>query len=224
MVVGVRRRSRRAAAEQQEPVGTEAERYAALGWPVCAGANLSRGLHGTPEHGRACSCDRVGCPAPGAHPASPAWQLQATVDVTTIRQWWQANPSANVILVTGRVFDVLEVPAVPGASALTKMARDSVETGPVAMLGADTMHFYVTTRGAPVDEDEWWSCGLDSSAEMATPTGEVRWHCRDSFVLGPPSRYAGGQSVRWVRRPEDRALPDAVRLLEYLADAVEEHR
>jgi hypothetical protein len=221
MVVGVRRRSRRAAAaEQQEPLAAVAERYAAMGWPVCIGSHLSRGL----EHGRACSCDRVGCPAPGAHPASPAWQMQATVDITTIRQWWQGNPSANVILVTGRVFDVLEIPAVPGASALTKMARDSVETGPVAMLGADTMHFYVATRGAPVDEYEWWSCGLDCSPEMATPTGEVRWHCRDSFVLGPPSRYAGGQSVRWVRRPEGRSLPDALRLLEYFADAVEEDR
>ena len=224
MVVGVRRRGRRAAAERQEPLGIEAERYAAMGWPVCTGAHPNRGLHGTPEPGRACSCDRVGCPAPGAHPASPAWQMQATVDIATIRQWWQANPSANVILVTGRVFDVLEVPAVPGASALAKMARDSVETGPVALLGSDSMCFYITTRGAPVDEEEWWSCGLDCSPESAIPTGEVRWHCRDSYVLAPPSRYSGGQSARWVRRPEGRPLPDALRLLEYLADAVEEHR
>ena len=239
MVVGVRRRNRRvSAAERRELVSAEAERYASLGWPVCSGANLSRGLSGTApegagrrrflgavEPGRACSCDRVGCPAPGAHPASPAWQLQATVDITTIRQWWQANPSGNVILVTGRVFDVLEVPAVPGASALAAMARDGVETGPVAMLGADTMHLYVATRGAPIDEYEWWSCGLDCSPEMAIETGEVRWHCRDSFVLGPPSQWysresAGMQSARWVRRPEGRPLPDAVRLLEYLADAI----
>jgi hypothetical protein len=218
MVVGVRRRNRRrAAADQRVSPITEAERYAEMGWPLCAGANLR-----TLEPGRACSCDRVGCPAPGAHPASPAWQMQATVDITMIRQWWQATPSANVILVTGRVFDVLEVPAVPGASALAAMARDSVETGPVAMLGDDTMHFYVATRGAPADEDEWWSCGLDCSPEMAIPTGEVRWHCRDSFVLGPPSVYAADQGVRWVRRPEGRPLPDALRLLEYLADAVED--
>jgi hypothetical protein len=139
-----------------------------------------------------------------------------------IRQWWQADPSANVILVTGRVFDILEVRAVPGASALTAMARDGVETGPVAILGAGMMQFYVSTRGAPVDEDEWWSCGLDASSESVTPEGEVRWHCRDSYVLAPPSRFGAGQSVRWVRSPQGRPLPDAVRLLEYLADAVEE--
>jgi hypothetical protein len=222
MVVGVRRRSRRGGAERQQPLGTEAERYASLGWPVCPGAHLSRGVH---EPGRACSCDRVGCPAHGAHPASPAWQMQATVDMATIRQWWDEDPAANAVLVTGRVFDVLEVPAVPGALALTKMARDSVDTGPVALLGDDVMHFYVSTRGAPVDEDEWWSCGLDCSPESATLTGEMRWHCRESYVLAPPSRYGAGQSVRWVRPPfSRRALPDAVRMLEYLADVIEERR
>jgi hypothetical protein len=157
--------------------------------------------------------------------------MQATVDMATIRQWWEEDPSANALLVTGRVFDVLEVPAVAGALALTKMARDSADTGPVALLGDEQMHFYVSTRGAPVDEDEWWSCGLDCSPESATLTGEVRWHCRESFVLAPPSRYGAGQSVRWVRPPPTipspysrRALPDAVRMLEYLADVIEERR
>jgi hypothetical protein len=150
--------------------------------------------------------------------------MQATVDITMIRQWWHESPSANVLLVTGRVFDVLEVPAVPGALALTKMASAGVDTGPVSLLGDEMMHFYVTTRGAPVDEDEWWSCGLDGSPEMATPTGEVRWHCRESYALAPPSRYGAGLSVRWVRPPAGRPLPDAVRMLEYLADAIEERR
>jgi hypothetical protein len=150
--------------------------------------------------------------------------MQATVDMTAIRQWWEEDPSANAVLVTGRVFDVLEVPAVPGALALTKMAHANVDTGPVALLGDDVMHFYVSTRGAPVDEDEWWSCGLDCSPESATLTGEVRWHCRESYVLAPPSRYGAGQAVRWVRPPAGRALPDAVRMLEYLADVIEERR
>jgi hypothetical protein len=157
--------------------------------------------------------------------------MQATVDMTVIRQWWYEDPAANAVLVTGRVFDVLEVPAVSGALALTKMAHDSVDTGPVALLGDDVMHFYVNTRGAPADEDEWWSCGLDCSPESATLTGEVRWHCRESYVLAPPSRYGAGQSVRWVRPPSaspsalpGRNLPDAVRMLEYLADVIEERR
>src|SRR6185437_10799561 len=97
---------------------------------------------------RACSCDRIGCPAPGAHPASPTWQMQATVNSAIIGQWWEARPEANVILATGRVFDVLDVPVVAGTTALARMAADGVETGPVAVQGAERMLFFVMTRGA----------------------------------------------------------------------------
>ncbi len=52
------------------------------------------------------------------------------------------------------------------------------------------MLFFVVTRGSPADEDEWWSCGLDCEPESVTPG--LRWHCRDSFVLAPPSVYGTG--------------------------------
>ncbi|HTU08108.1 MAG TPA: bifunctional DNA primase/polymerase, partial [Trebonia sp.] len=198
MVTMMRRRSRRRAAQRPPALGEAALEYAAMGWPVCPGAHPSRGLAGTPEPGRACSCDRVGCPAPGAHPVSPTWQMQATVDGERIRQWWEARPEANVILVTGRVFDVLDVPAVAGATALAALAAAGVQTGPVAVQGADRMLFFVATRGAPDDEDEWWSCGLDSSPDMSVQLEGLRWHSRDSYVLAPPSRYGDGQDVRWV--------------------------
>jgi hypothetical protein len=222
MVTMMRRRSRRRAAHKAPAFGTAALEYAALGWPVCIGAHPSRGIDGTIEMGRACSCDRVGCPAPAAHPVAPTWQMQATTDKLTVGQWWEARPEANVILVTGRVFDVLDVPAAAGATALAKMATEDVDTGPVAVAGAERMFFFVATRGAPADEDEWWSCGLDSAPDMYSQTESLRWHCRESFVLAPPSRFGTGQDVRWVRRPAHYPLPDALRLLEYLADACEE--
>ena len=148
--------------------------------------------------------------------------MQATVDSETIGQWWETRPEANVILVTGRVFDVLDVPAVAGATALARMAAAGVATGPVAVAGTERMYFFVATRGAPADEDEWWSCGLDNSPDMSAETESLRWHCRESYVLAPPSRYGTGQDVRWVREPAGQPLPDALRLLEYLADASEE--
>jgi hypothetical protein len=148
--------------------------------------------------------------------------MQATVDSETIGRWWETRPEANVILVTGRVFDVLEVPAVAGATALARMAAVGVETGPVAVKGTDRMLFFVITRGSPADEDEWWSCGLDSSPDIAIQTGVVRWHCRDSYVLAPPSRFGSAHDVRWVRQPAGHPLPDALRLLEFLVDVCEE--
>ena len=223
--VGWRRSRRKAAArgDRRDPLGQAAINYAALGWPVCVGAHLAAdGL----KTGRACSCDRVGCPAPGAHPVSPAWQMQATVDTPTIREWWAARPEASVILVTGRVFDVLDVPAKVGAAAVASIEAAGIEAGPVGEAGGRAL-FFVTTRGAPADEDEWWSCRLDCEPENVTSRGSLRWHCRDSYVLAPPSSGGPGMDgsggvARWIRDPADHPLPDPLRLLEFLVDACEE--
>ena len=140
MVDVVRRRSERSrarAAERHQPLGIVAARYASMGWPVCPGAHRYRGPRASKETGRACSCDRVGCPAPGAHPVSPTWQMQATVDIDVIANWWAARPEANVILVTGRVFDVLDAPAAAGSAALARMEAVGAAVGPVSSLGPD---------------------------------------------------------------------------------------
>src|ERR1700723_4213029 len=143
MVDVVRPRSQRSlrAAERHQPPGVAAARYASMGWPVCLGAHPYRGTRGSKEPGRACSCDRVGCPAPGAHPVSDTWQMQATVDLNVSPSWWQTRPEANVILVTGRVFDVLDVPAAAGSAALAAMEAAGGAVGPVSGLGQDRMMF-----------------------------------------------------------------------------------
>ena len=213
---GVRGRGR---AERLAPLGDVAAQYASMGWPVCLGAHPHQGKRAAREPGQACSCDRVGCPAPGAHPVSAAWQMQATVDLNVIQSWWETRPEANVILVTGRVFDVLDVPAAAGFPALEQIEVAGVPVGPVAVIGQDRMLFFVVTRGSPADEDEWWSCGLDCEPESVVEG--LRWHCRDSYVLAPPSRCADGLAARWLHPPQEHPLPDALRLLEYIVDACE---
>jgi Bifunctional DNA primase/polymerase, N-terminal len=214
MVEAVLRRSRRRAVERMAAAATG---YAELGWPVCLGAYPRRAQR-PGEARRACSCDRLGCPSPGAHPLSPAWQLQATADAAIVARWWQARPEANVILATGRVFDVLDVSASAGTTALANMTRSGVRPGPVAISAGDRALFFVRSRGAPADEDEWWSCHLDCEPELMPEAGGLRWHCRESYVLAPPSRCSG-QQARWLRTPDSGPLPDGLRLLEILADA-----
>jgi len=114
---------------------------------------------------------------------------------------------------------VLDVPAAAGSAALRRMADARAAAGPVAGLGQERMLFFVLTRGSPADEEEWWSCGLDCEPENVTPG--LRWHCRDSYVLAPPSACTGGAAARWLRPPAEHPLPDALRLLEYLVDACE---
>jgi hypothetical protein len=131
-------------------------------------------------------------------------------------------PTANVILPTGRVFDVLDVPAQAGLLALSAMDRTGVRPGPVAMSPWSRAYFFVRSRGAPADENEWWSCHLDCLPEEVSDVAGLRWHCRDSYVLAPPSRPADGPAARWLREPEAFPLPDGVALLEVLADACDQ--
>jgi hypothetical protein len=198
-----------------------AVRYAVMGWPVCIGAFPPGRAQHPADQLRACSCDRVGCPSPSAHPMSPAWQILASTDPALVARWWAGMPEANVILPTGRVFDVLDVPARAGMLALARMERSGLRPGPVAISAGDRAYFFVRTRGAPDDESEWWSCHLDCEPEEVADVTGLRWHCRDSYVIAPPSRSAGGAVARWLRDP-GRELPDGVPLLEALADACEE--
>src|SRR6202041_2314411 len=121
--------------------------------------------------------------APGGHPVSPTWQMQATVDNAVVGQWWETRPAGNGRRDTGRAFGGLDVAGVGGAKARAKVAAAGVETRRVAVQGTERMLFFVATRGAPDDEDEWWSCGLDASPDPTMQTEAVRWHTRDSYVL-----------------------------------------
>ncbi|MFE0421169.1 bifunctional DNA primase/polymerase, partial [Streptomyces sp. NPDC058953] len=61
-----------------------------------------------------CSCERIGCPTPGRHPVSFAWQTQSTTDAAQVRRWAQGDPDANFVTATGMVHDVLDVPLEAG--------------------------------------------------------------------------------------------------------------
>ncbi|HUD80169.1 MAG TPA: bifunctional DNA primase/polymerase [Streptosporangiaceae bacterium] len=214
----LRGRSRRTAGR----LADAAIRYAAMGWPVCPGAFAPGRAQRSPSVSRSCSCDRIGCPAPGAHPMSPAWQITASTDPELVARWWAASPEASIVLVTGRIFDVLDVPRAVGMTALSRIERAGTRPGPVAITAADRAYFFVRTRGAPADEDEWWSCHLDCEPEEVADITGLRWHCRDSYVMAPPSRHGGAGSGRWLREPASFQLPDGVPVLEMLADVCEE--
>jgi KaiC/GvpD/RAD55 family RecA-like ATPase len=49
-----------------------------------------------------CMCPTgVECPDPGKHPHVKRWQVLATDDTATLREWWATWPNANIGLVTG---------------------------------------------------------------------------------------------------------------------------
>ena len=118
--------------------------------------------------------------------------------------------------------DVLGVPAAVGITALSRMKRSNLRPGPVAISAGDRALFFIRTRGAPADENEWWSCHLDCEPEEVAEVTGLRWHCRDSYVLAPPSRHDSNGTARWLRDPADYPLLDGLAILEMLADVCEE--
>ncbi|MFI9026183.1 bifunctional DNA primase/polymerase [Streptomyces sp. NPDC053560] len=185
-----------------------------------AGFPLAPAAH---PSGYGCSCERIGCPTPGRHPISFGWQTVATTDREKVQQWLRKHPQANFVTATGIAHDVLDVPLDAGRAALERLEGEGVEVGPVALSGAGygqgRMLFFTATRGTPDDEDEWWPCELDCHPETMDEHPGLRWHCRGSYVLLPPSRLGGDQPpVSWLRGPE-RPLPDPLSLLEALTDA-----
>ncbi|NGO72127.1 bifunctional DNA primase/polymerase [Streptomyces boncukensis] len=196
---------------------------AAAGFPLAPAAHPS---------GYGCSCVRIGCPTPGRHPVSFAWQTQATTDRAQVERWLRAEPQANFITATGQVHDVLDVPAEAGYAALDRLERASADEaaalpGPVALVGGARMLFFTATRGTPEDEDEWWPCELDCHPETTAEHPGLRWHCRGSYVLVPPAVLPGDgpdDEVRWLRPPgPDSVLPEPLALLETLTDACAEY-
>ncbi|WP_165985976.1 bifunctional DNA primase/polymerase [Streptomyces sp. YIM 98790] len=169
-----------------------------------------------------CSCNRIGCPTPGRHPLSFAWQSQATTDPDQVLRWLRADPEANFVTPTGHVHDVLDVPLEAGTAALERLAAQGAEIGPVAVADPDRMLFFTKTRNPADDDDEWWPCELDCHPETMDEHPGLRWHCRASYVLVPPSAVPADGGVRWLRGPE-WPLPEPLTLLEALTDACAAH-
>lgn len=186
---------------------------------AAAGLPLAPAAHPSGVSAFRCSCDRVGCPTPGMHPVSFAWQTQATADPEKVGQWLRTLPEANFITATGSNHDVLDVPAEPGRIALERLRGEGATVGPVAAYGEERLLFFTATRGTPVDEDEWWPCELDCHPETVDEHPGLRWHCRGSYVLLPPSRLPSGAVVTWLpgHGPE-QPLPDPLPLLATLTD------
>jgi hypothetical protein len=162
-----------------------------------------------------CSCGEAACAAPGAHPAREDWATLATGSATVARRMWQKQPTAAILLPTGRTFDAIEVAESAGFLALARMERMQLTLGPVTLTPARRMHFFVLP-GAAVKVPElvrglgWSPASLDLLA-----LGE------GAYVAAPPTRFGSRGAVQWACRPTpaNRWLPDAEELISPLAYA-----
>ncbi|WP_107396446.1 bifunctional DNA primase/polymerase [Streptomyces acidiscabies] len=161
-----------------------------------------------------CSCGDTKCAAPGAHPVRPDWASQATGSATVARRMWQKQPSASILLPTGRTFDAISVPETAGFLALARMERMELTLGPVTLSPDGRMQFFVLPGASVKVPDLLRRIGWSAAALDLDVLGE------GSYVAAPPTRH-GSRAVQWACRPTaaNRWLPDAEELISPLAYA-----
>jgi Bifunctional DNA primase/polymerase, N-terminal len=161
--------------------------YAALGFPVVP-------MH-TARSGGRCSCPDQVCPDPGKHPRLRGWQRLATADAAVVGEWWRRWPDANLALVTGRRFDVLDLDGEQGVEALRAVLSiaPAEHPGPVARTGGGGWHLLY----APT--------GLGNRVRLLSG---VDWRGRNGLIVAPPSHHTSGYRYTWIW-PLTATLPEA---------------
>ncbi|MFE3161667.1 bifunctional DNA primase/polymerase [Streptomyces sp. NPDC059224] len=162
-----------------------------------------------------CSCGQAACAVPGAHAARPDWASHATGSATVARRMWQKQPTASILLPTGRTFDALSVTETAGFLALARMERMELTLGPVTLTPDGRMQFFVLPGGAVKVADLVRRLGWAPASLDLTALGE------GAYVPAPPTRLGSRGAVQWACRPTpaNRWLPDAEELISALAYA-----
>ncbi|GAA4807072.1 bifunctional DNA primase/polymerase [Streptomyces ziwulingensis] len=192
---GARRRGRSSACT------AVAEFTGLWGWDVVPGARAASGV---------CSCGRVDCPAPGAHPLDFAPEVPAGSTLDEVSEAWARFPGASVMLPVGRSFDVIEVAGCAGRRALTRLERMGVPVGPVAVTPQGRAHFLVAAGTAAELPRLLYRMGWDAPSAL-----DLRGLGPGTHVTAPPSDRGGLGPVRWLRPPalDSATKPPQARLL-----------
>ncbi|MFF2846949.1 bifunctional DNA primase/polymerase [Streptomyces sp. NPDC058001] len=162
-----------------------------------------------------CSCGERECASPGAHPAREDWATQATGSATVARRLWSKQPTASILLPTGRTFDAIDVPETAGFLALARMERMELTLGPVTCTPDRRMQFFVLPGAAAKVPDLIRRMGWPPASLDLVARGE------GAYVEAPPTRFGTQGAAQWACRPTpaNRWLPDAEELISPLSYA-----
>ncbi len=127
---------------------------------------------------------------------APHGLRDATTDATQIERWWRAEPEANVGVVTGRCFDVLDVDGPKGWRSLARLveAHGCLEIGPTVATPGGGMHYYYRPTG--IGNRAGFVPGID-------------WRGKGGYVLGVGSVHPNGGVYEWAVTPHEMPLRDA---------------
>jgi len=119
----------------------------------------------------------------------------ATTDPVQIERWWVAEPKANVALVTGLNFDVLDVDGDTGWHTLAHLTAElgCLSSSPVALTPRGGAHYLFQPTG----------CGNRAGFRPS-----LDWRGSGGYVVAAPS-LVGGRGYTWGVSPEQQAIEPA---------------
>jgi hypothetical protein len=121
---------------------------------------------------------------------------EATTDPATIEKWWRAEPEANIGLVTGIPFDVLDVDGPEGWKSLAHAveAHGCLPSGPCSMTPGGGAHYLFQATGL--------RCRIGFRASLD-------WKGEGGYIIAPPSVHPSGGVYEWAVEPESTLLEPA---------------
>jgi hypothetical protein len=111
-----------------------------------------------------------------------------------VGEWWRRWPDANLGLVTGRRFDVLDLDGDLGVEALRAVLSIAPNEYPGAVAHTGGGGWHLLYRPSGLGNRVGLLPGVD-------------WRGRDGLIVAPPSQHASGRRYRWVR-PLTATLPE----------------
>lgn len=149
----------------------------------------------TPNLDWACSCGKPDCGSPAKHPIAtltPNGLKNGTTDLDTIDRWWNQHPEANIGLLTGVTFDLLDIDGPTGIASLEQVCKD-LGGKPQAICtivsgrAEGGRHYYVTPP----------ALGTFSGGKRGVPAG-IDCKSAGGYVVAPPSQHISGSRYRIV--------------------------
>lgn len=165
--------------------------YAERGWRVFP-------VHGIDADGH-CTCGKADCSDVGKHPVPKNGLKAATADAKQIKEWWAANPAANVGIRTGQVSGItvldIDIGKKGGAETWAKLIAGHGEPQTLmALTGSGGFHVFFKYNSALKTTSNALGPGVD---------------CRndDGYIVAPPSSHESGQCYSWLNNEPLADLP-----------------
>lgn len=184
----------RARLEAPDALAQAARWFAANGHPVFP-------LHNPERAGEAwvCSCGQP-CSSPAKHPRTRRGLTDATTDPAQIDAWWGKWPAANIGLVTGHAYDVIDVDGLPGVESFAQLRHATCPPGccDVATCEGDGVTVPATYGVAVTPRGRHLYLAATGNGNTTSVLPGVDYRGVGGYVVAPPSLGISGQRYFYV--------------------------